>query len=302
MKRFIKILLALVALLVLIVLGFSIPFVNVVRQVKWANHSEYSLFLPKSHIPKVIYTYWNTSTLSPFLKVCLGSWRRHNPEYEVVVLNPDNLQDYGLEGILQLRHANNHQRTADFLRCRILKMRGGFWLDASIYLNQSLDWVHWYQHEFDSEFVGFNIRSCGGEKRSSDLAPIVENWFMACIPKSRFISDWHDRFMTINKYASVDQYVESIQVITNLSGIGSPSYLTMHIAALSILQESNYQLSLLPAENGPFLYLNSMSWNHIYFWLFVLWFKGKEAPLIKYRGVERNYIEFLYLERFFDQS
>lgn len=302
MKPAIKVLLVVIALLILLVLVSTLSFLDVVRRVKLADHTEYSRVHKASQIPNVIYTYWNTSTLSPFVRVCVASWRRHNPEYKIVVLNPQNLCHYGLETILQLPYANNHQRTADFVRCSILKTRGGIWLDASIYLNRSLGWVHWYQQEFDSEFVGYSIKSCGKAKRNPTSAPIVENWFMACIPNSRFVSDWHDRFMTINEYTNVDRYVESIQASTDLSGISSPRYLTMHIAALSILQESHYPISLLPAENGPLLYLHCMSWNHVYFWLFVLWFKGREAPLIKYRGYERAYMEFLRLERVFDQN
>jgi hypothetical protein len=299
MKRSIKLLLAvLILLLLLLVSILLILFVYTVRLVNSTDHSEYGLSITSSRIPKVIYTFWNTPSLSSFVTVCIASWRRHNPAYEIVILTPDNVSDYGLEGVLKLRHANNHQRTADFLRCSILKKNGGIWLDASVYLNQSLDWVHWYQQKFDSEFVGYSIKSCGSA-RSPDLVPIVENWFMACIPDSRFVADWHDRFMTINDYTQVDDYVESIKINTDLSGIPCPNYLTMHIAALRIMQDRNYQLSLLSAENGPFLYLDSMLWQHFYFVLFILWFKGKEAPMIKYRGYERKYIENWGLERWY---
>ena len=90
--------------------------------------------------------------------------------------------------VLKLKHAKSHQKIADFIRMIILKNHGGIWLDASLYLNIPLDWIHWYQITNQSEYVGYKIRSCGVRHKRNNKIPIVENWFMACVPNSKFIS------------------------------------------------------------------------------------------------------------------
>lgn len=250
--------------------------------------TEYSIYPPqeKSKIPNVIYTYWHALPLPATVEACIRSWRKLHPDYEIHLITKDTINKYA-PPVSSLRHATTHQRTADFLRMYLMATHGGFWLDASVYLNKRLDWVHAYQEAESSEYVGYKLKLF-----QSSTIPVIENWFMAAIPNSTFVNTWKDAFFKMNDYKKVDDYVSDIRRVTSTQNIPEEfiSYLTMHLACLSILPMKS-KLSLLVAENGPFLYLHQCGWNSIYLPIMFLWHQGKEAPLIKYRGGERSFLE-----------
>jgi len=287
-------------ILLLVYLWYFIQIVSRVSAVTFPEYQKQEVYT-SSRIPNVIYTYWNNPKIPPFVKKCISSWKRHNPTYEVIVLNQESLKDHIPLDILKLRHATSQQRIADFVRSYLLKSKGGIWIDSSVYLNQSLDWVHWYQQKEQSEYVGYKIRRCGNTVRTNPI-PIVENWFMACVPGSRFMSTWCDHFMKMNDFETIDGYVQAVKGHTDTSGIDDPHYLTMHIAALQTMQHSSeeYKLSLLQAEDGPLLWLHHLSWSSLYSVPFILYFKGKEAPIVKYRGLERNIVQICQLSHLYE--
>jgi len=300
-------LICIVIFIILLLLNLIINkfcFTIIKKKVNSANFSDYQnkSIYKTSLIPNVIYTYWNHTTIPKFVQKCINSWKRHNPSYKIIIINQDNIKDYIPIDVLKLKHAKTHQKIADFIRMIILKNHGGIWLDASLYLNIPLDWIHWYQITNQSEYVGYKIRSCGVRHKRNNKIPIVENWFMACVPNSKFISDWCVKFLEINNYEKVKDYVKHIKSSTDISGIDGPVYLSMHISCLYILQNSNYnyKISLLQAKTGPYLYLNSMNWQNLFLVPFLKYYKGKESPIIKYCGGQRNSIIKNKLEYLFD--
>jgi len=293
-----------IILLILIIFIIIYIIKNIYNIVKISNENfeEYSKYplVKQSKIPNIIYTYWHDENIPPFINKCINSWKKYNPTYNIIILNKNNISKYISIDIYNLKFAKTQQQIADFIRIYILAQNGGIWLDATIYLNASLDWIHSYQVNENSEFVGFKIN--GTCKYKGTLpAPIVENWFLSCIPNSQFIKDWKDMFFSINNYNSIDDYVSFITKTTDLKGIDAPNYLTMHIACQYILQnfKKNYTLSLLEAEKGPFLYLNTINWDNIYLLPILLYFKGKESLIVKYRGPERKFIDTFKLYHLF---
>ena len=42
-----------------------------------------------------IYTFWEDKNNMPeYIKLCIESWKKFLPDYEIVILNYDNLEDY----------------------------------------------------------------------------------------------------------------------------------------------------------------------------------------------------------------
>ena len=42
-----------------------------------------------------IFTFWEpNSTISPYLKLCLKTWKKYLPDYEIIVLNYSNLFEW----------------------------------------------------------------------------------------------------------------------------------------------------------------------------------------------------------------
>ncbi len=289
-----KILLLIIIIIILFISKYLFDNILYIINIKRETFDEYNKYsiVKKSKIPNVIYTYWHDNNLPIFVKKCINSWERYNSSYDIIILNKDNISKYIPFDIFKLKYAKTHQQIADFIRIYVLSHYGGIWLDSTIYLNKSLDWIHSYQVNENSEFVGFKIN--GTCKYEGTLPqPIVENWFLSCIPNSQFMKDWNDMFFSMNNYDSIDDYIKFIKTKTDLKGIHDPKYLTMHIACQYILQnpQHNYKLSLLDAERSPYLYLSKIKWDHNNLLPILIYFKGTEGPIIKYRGPERKFID-----------
>ena len=243
-------------------------------------------------IPKIIYTYWNDPENIPETVVkCIDSWKRYNPDYKIMIIDSKNIRDFIPFDITKLKYAVSQQKIADFLRIYLLAKNGGIWLDSTIYLNHDLDWINEYQINENSEYVGYYL----DEFTTNKNFPVIENWFMACIPGSKFMKNWCDEFFHINDFDTIKDYIKSIEKTTDFQNIDSTEYLTMHCCAQKVLQNSQdgdrYSLSLLIAEKGPFLYNVYGGWWKIiaipkYFMCDFL-----HTPVVKFRGGERNFIE-----------
>ncbi len=296
MNKIILIILIIVLVFISIYLFNTISSIINIKKEKFEEYNKYPI-VKTSKIPNVIYTYWHENNLPTFVKKCINSWKRHNPSYDIIIINKDNISKYIPFDIFKLKYPKTHQKVANFIRIYILSHYGGIWIDSTIYLNKSLDWIHSYQVYENSEFVGFFINSTHENKMILNT-PIIENWFMASIPNSEFMKDWNDFYFTINNYNNEDEYLNFVRKTTDLSGIDAPGYLTMHVACQYILQNSNkkYKLSLLDAVKGPFLYLCNKKWPSFDHLLSVIiYFRGTESPIVKYRGPERQFIETLRL-------
>lgn len=227
-----------------------------------------------SRIPKCIYTYWHTTDMPKTVERCIQSWRRHAPDYTIHILHKNNLSEYNID-MTKWKHATTPQRLSDFIRLTLLSDHGGIWMDASTYLNASLDWVHGYQYHTQCECVGFELPS---------KTPNVESWFLAATPQSRFINDWKNALNTLNDYPTIANYITHVEKTTDVSSIRNKEYLTVYVALQTILQKQiphSYSLQLLNAT-GPCV-------NHLVMG-FPFLLIDKE-PVLKMIKVTRSFME-----------
>lgn len=82
---------------------------------------------------KRIFTFWEPkSNLPGYLHLCMRTWEKFLPDYEVVVCDYTNIEDYldktTLSEILFKKMSLPQQ--ADCIRVALLKTHGGIWLDA----------------------------------------------------------------------------------------------------------------------------------------------------------------------------
>lgn len=245
------------------------------------------------HIPRVIWTYWHSCDLPEVVLCCIDGWRRLNPDYKVRILNADNISLY-IDSIPSNLNRLNVTKQADWIRLELLHRYGGVWMDSSIILTQSLAWVEKAQAESQAEFVGYNID--GYTKEQS--YPVIENWFMAAIPNSRFVTEWlqlfrfeaieNDAVDYLNRLKKEGTYNSYAQVI------GNPNYHTMHVAGQEVIQrykedEAPFRLFLLCAEYSAFWLQVQSKWKRRSLYLRLLVAVGEHIPnLIKLRGGERR--------------
>lgn len=247
-------------------------------------------------LPKIIWSYWNDKELPDLIKMCIKSWKYHNPDWTINILTDDNLKDFLPElNLNDYKFIDSVTRKSDLIRIFTLCKYGGVWCDASIIFKSNLNWLLDIFSDKQKEFFSFHI---GAFNSISDY-PVIENWFFACLPNSKFINLWKNAFLKINKYDSLDEYLNDMKNTTDFQKIDAPNYLAMHIAAQYVLQnlftidEIKLKLSFLKAEDGPFLYLSHNNWDSTLAILDIcknLKTKYNNINIIKLRGIERNTI------------
>jgi hypothetical protein len=229
------------------------------------NKSEVESFdtngIVQSSIPKKIWTYWE-GDLPVLVQKCIESWIKYNPDHEVIILNRKNIGHYlsnelciasGISedklDIFKLKHASeSSQRFSDYVRLYILPIYGGFWMDASIICQTTLNWVHQKNIRSGFEFIGYY------REGFSSVTPIVESWFFACVPNSNFVKDWRDEFIRLTDFENVDDYVKSVtQSGVDISKIPDYrwNYLAVYVSAQKVLQQPKhlYNMDLIKSDN-----------------------------------------------------
>jgi hypothetical protein len=197
-------------------------------------------------IPKVIWTFWDTEELPEFIEKCIETWKFHNPDYEIIVMNLNNYNDYTSVDVTKLRHYSKDkpQLTADYIRTCVLKEHGGVWMDASIICIKPIVFKP------DTEFFAYykdNYGLLGIYKY-----PMIENWFIASSKNNLFMDEWYKEFiLETEKYNSMLLYV----LLSNVEM--KPTYFTgyfaMHIAAQKVLKKLDQENKL------PIMTLNNAS-------------------------------------------
>jgi len=248
-------------------------------------------------IPKVIWSYWNSEALPPLIQACADNWRQQAPDHELRFLTPATLRAWLPEGTdLSLMQGLPPFRQADWLRLQLLQAHGGLWIDASTLLTTGLDWVQAQQAASGAEFVGFYIDRLSNRPE----LPLVENWFMAAVPGSRFIANLNAEFvraLTMGEASYLQALREAGRFDRVIQAI-DPSlheYLIMHVAASSLLDADagRYRLALQRAEDSAFALQQAVGWRkrHLYAKLALCPCPARVPALLKLRGNDRRVLE-----------
>lgn len=273
--------------LLCIILLCIILFIKLKKHEKLKNNT--------GNIPKKIWTFWD-GKIPDLINKCINTWKKHNPTYEIIILNRKNIGNYLPKfNIKKLKHISNVRHLSDIIRVNILSKYGGFWSDASIICYNSYDYFINLQKEKNVEFIGYYINN-------DTEYPIIENWFFGSIPNSKLVNDWKKTLMYSQKYKSKKKYIKSLERNTNLDKIGNgedgKNYLWMHCALQYCLQnnKNKYRYYVMNACDSPFKYLCNNNWNHIKSFKDIINCNKKNNckkvynPFIKLRSTDRKYI------------
>jgi hypothetical protein len=247
-------------------------------------------------VPRKIWTYWDNSDnsgvnkLPKAVKLCMESWKKFNPDYEIVLLTKKNFQGYVTipDAIKSHPHFNDSPgRFSDLLKLYALEEHGGIWMDASILVKKPFD--EWLFPKY-AEFSGFYKGSISPDKNY----PVVESWFLAANKNSKFIKEWKQEFLEIATFKDIPTYLESRgDMGINIDKLGDPHYLAIYVAALKVFHYDKYpidSLILRNSEEGPLKYLrdgiNSEKGMRL-----ACSDKKYQSPLMKMGAAERDIIE-----------
>lgn len=244
-------------------------------------------------IPQRIWTYWNHAHPDKFVLQCIQSWHHQCPDYEVLLVHPGNLDSYVPAAQLPPQFAQLHPtKQSDWLRLFLVANQGGYWLDASTLLTQSLNWMS-ASTGCNAHFVGFYL-----EKFTQDMQfPVIESWAFGATAQSAFMNAWQKEF----HYALIEQgteaYLRDLQMRPDWpalkQGIRDPHYLLIHITAQKVLRDLPLQenLALFKAEDSAYFYHHRLHWKWylLYPQLCLAPCPSAISPIVKLRGGERRH-------------
>ena len=269
-------------------------------------------FNTNTNIPKKIWTYWDNDKLPKIVEKCINTWKKQNPNYEIIVLSKQNLSKYLPDvDFSKIKHIDSAARFSDMVRLHVLAKYGGIWSDASIICQKPYDsWIPNMQEKSNAEFVGFYIDSFTLPEFKEN-SPIIESWFFACVKDSKMVNDWLNEFLRISDYDTVDKYVDAVKSDgINIQNLTYPVYLSIHVACQKILQKGPnkpYFFELLKAEDTAFKYLTTNGWDSNKAIQNIIDCKNLKnqncdslnSPIIKMRGDDRKEMEKMdYLKVF----
>ena len=244
----------------------------------------------KIHIPKRIWTFWDNPLRIPkTVKMCMMGWRKHHPDYEIVMLTKENYFSYTtIPDYIASNPIFNAspQHFSDLIRIYVLAEHGGVWIDSTVILSGPME--NWLFPD-EKEFSGFYL---GGFTKHT---PVIENWFIACKKGSPFVQKWKEEYIQICRFASIQDYVKSREEMgVDIQKIANPIYLCQHVAAQKVLQLDKYpqdKLILQKAEDGPFRYLVETNWDSEKGVNLAIADPSYQFPIMKMRSAERNVME-----------
>ena len=270
-------------------MNYIIYFICIVIVIIWFFYREKKNY---NQAPKKIWTYWDNPMKIPnVVELCIKSWKKFHPEYEIILLTKKNYKGYVTipeELISHLNFNDSPQRFSDLLRLWVLAEHGGVWMDSTMLVKGSIE--EWLFPKY-AEFSGFYLGGATKRKES----PIIESWFLACNKGSPFIRKWRDEFSSMAYFQTVQHYIDALRAEgVDFQGIHDPHYLAIHLACQKVLQIHKYSLETLylqKAEDGPFRYLSKVNWDAEKGLELACMNPEYQAPIIKLRDGELNTLE-----------
>ncbi len=123
---------------------------------------------------KTIWTFWEPKeNLPAYLKLCMKTWQKFLPEYQVIVLDYSNLDNYlgkdFFDPILYQKFSLPKQ--ADAIRCAVLRKYGGIWMDCdTIITSDKIRDILSIKSSF--VLIGTHVAFIKADKNS----PILKQW------------------------------------------------------------------------------------------------------------------------------
>lgn len=199
-------------------------------------------------IPKIIWTFWDSDEIPPFVQKCIDSWKKFNPDYTVNLMTKSTLGKYlgdeEAQKLIDWKFNDSPQRLSDLVRLSAVSKFGGIWLDASVVCFKSFNWLA----DEQSDCVVFSIKELSND-------PTIESWFIASTPEHPYVIAWNKEFRGIDQYESVDEYIKVSG--TNQDAIAyNVNYLVVYLCARKVYHDlGEDSVKILGAAQGPYEYM-----------------------------------------------
>lgn len=241
-----------------------------------------TLTLTQALIPKIIFTFWssNDESHAALTRECISTWTEHNPSWQIVILDDNLISKYAPK--TYSKQFVSVQSYSDAIRLEVLERFGGVWIDASVYMNEPLDWVHDAQKKYRATLIGFQ----------NPIRPhinIMENWFIACTPRHPFISAWRECTLGVH---DTQDFLNGIDPLI-VSSVEDPFYLLHNVCwkvTYNLNPKMQQSIQLLDSQNTVFRLHHMSHWDPDTFASNFKKHKKIIRPFIKLTSTERNAI------------
>lgn len=246
-----------------------------------------------NEIPKTIWTYWDDNSPPELVTKCVAKWKELNPSWSVVTLTRDTVKNYISDvDIFGLKFSDTAPRRSDFVRLHVLAKYGGVWTDATVAPTKSVDWVN---EVGPYEYIGYYRKGV----TTRPEYPVIESWFFACPPGSKFVSKLRDEMMSMNNLEKESDYKKDIESRgIDIQNIPQPDYLNIYLSAQAVMQkqmtpeEIREKIYVKPSEDGPFKHSVTNDWDPTESMRSLCRTNKEDLPeMIKIYGNERRAIE-----------
>eukprot|EP00421_Protoceratium_reticulatum_P018495 CAMPEP_0168397844 /NCGR_PEP_ID=MMETSP0228-20121227/21273_1 /TAXON_ID=133427 /ORGANISM="Protoceratium reticulatum, Strain CCCM 535 (=CCMP 1889)" /LENGTH=325 /DNA_ID=CAMNT_0008411329 /DNA_START=55 /DNA_END=1028 /DNA_ORIENTATION=- len=144
---------------------------------------------------RTIWGYWaqGYDDMPEFFKLCVDTWQRFNPHWDVRIIQKSTVHEYVSQVELPNRFMQmlSHQTASDCVRLALLSRYGGVYMDVSILLRSGLDELCWESIRSGRRAAAvfyhphYGTDAFGGED-------LTESWFLATRPGNPFFLRWRD--------------------------------------------------------------------------------------------------------------
>lgn len=254
-------------------------------------------------IPKLIWLYWE-GDVPLFVENCIENIKQRNTDYMVHFLTPKTVNQF-IQIDFDALNIHLPQHKADLIRFKLLHVYGGIWLDASIIVYESLDWIQ--------ELVSQNQTECFAyyrKKNTTDIdSPVIENWLLATIPNNRFFKDWFDELVKAMQVGPKNYIHEIKRTVPNhekiFQKISNLEYLISYVVCQVIMLKALPSITLIDCDQNAFYYQVKNKWvkEKTLIEMAINHHSGEYPKLIKFAGKERKHAgEFYEKGMYFQDS
>ena len=215
---------------------------------------------PHNPVPRIIWTYWNSTELPPLVRACIDTWARWNPTYEIRIVTPENVATFLERPPAMVPWTRESpQKESDYARVCLLAKYGGVWSDATVFCTGPFP----LQAAMDvgrHDFYGYTIhRIC-----TNPRFPTFDSWWFAAPAGSVFMREWATAFTATRTVPGrvrdiLSQGVDPQKLGPNLN------YFLIHLSAQLVLQKvvtldyirDRMELHSGDAESGPLWFFSA---------------------------------------------
>jgi hypothetical protein len=130
--------------------------------------------MAENMIPKIIHYVWlSDDPIPPKIQVCMDSWKRVLPEYEIKCWNKRNFDTDSIPWVMEACREKKWAFACDYIRLSVLYTEGGLYLDSDVLIKKSFDQYLGYDFFTSVEYHPAIFEQQGGKLLlNSDGLPI----------------------------------------------------------------------------------------------------------------------------------